>query len=194
MRGSLSNEPQEYFKRAIIIPIRLTPKRPRDGRRPSRWVVTSSVAVDAFIVSLYNLIVVRLLILRYLCIQEAEIPRTNFDHEIAEGLRLGLPGASSIVDKSIPTFSRGELPHFAGINTFLKAPYLEDASQVGKYDVAVVGVPFDGGCTYRAGTRFGPQGIRRISALYTPYNYEKGIDLREQMVCSLLLMIMLLIC
>ena len=114
--------------------------------------------------------------------QEADIPRTNFDHEIAEGLRLGLPGASSIVDKTIPTFSRGELPHFAGINTFLKAPYLEDATQVGKYDVAVVGVPFDGGCTYRAGTRFGPQGIRRISALYTPYNYEKGIDLREQMV------------
>ena len=97
-------------------------------------------------------------------------------------MRLGLPGASSIVDKTIPTFSRGELPHFAGINTFLKAPYLEDATQVGKYDVAVVGVPFDGGCTYRAGTRFGPQGIRRISALYTPYNYEKGIDLREQMV------------
>lgn len=97
-------------------------------------------------------------------------------------MRLGLPGASSIVDKTIPTFSRGELPHFAGINTFLKAPYLEDANQVGKYDAAVVGVPFDGGCTYRAGTRFGPQGIRRISALYTPYNYEKGIDLREQMV------------
>lgn len=126
-----------------------------------------------------------------ICLQEAEIPRTNFDHEIAEGLRLGLPGASSIVDKSIPTFSRGELPHFAGINTFLKAPYLEDATQVGKYDVAVVGVPFDGGCTYRAGTRFGPQGIRRISALYTPYNYEKGIDLREQMVCFVLLMLLL---
>jgi agmatinase len=25
------------------------------------------------------------------------------------------------------------------------------------------------------------KGIRRISALYTPYNYEMGIDLREQM-------------
>ena len=95
---------------------------------------------------------------------------------------MGLPGASSIVDKTIPTFSRGELPHFAGINTFLKAPYIEDANLVGNYDCAVVGVPFDGGCTYRSGTRFGPQGIRRISALYTPYNYEKGIDLREQMV------------
>jgi agmatinase len=96
-------------------------------------------------------------------------------------LTLGLPGASSIEDKTIPTFSRGELPHFAGINTFLKAPYLEDVNLVGNYDAAVVGVPFDGGCTYRSGTRFGPQGIRRISALYTPYNYEKGIDLREQM-------------
>ncbi len=49
------------------------------------------------------------------------------------------------------------------------------------FDATVIGVPFDGGCTYRAGTRFGPQGIRRISALYTPYNYEMGIDLREQM-------------
>lgn len=97
-------------------------------------------------------------------------------------MELGLPGASSIDDKTIPTFSRGELPHFAGINTFLKAPYIEDARKVGMYDCAVVGVPFDGGCTYRPGARFGPQGIRRISALYTPYNYEKGIDLREQMV------------
>jgi agmatinase len=94
---------------------------------------------------------------------------------------MGLPGASSIDDKTIPTFSRGELPHFAGINTFLKAPYEEDIRNVGNYDATVIGVPFDGGCTYRSGTRFGPQGIRRISALYTPYNYEKGIDLREQM-------------
>jgi agmatinase len=103
------------------------------------------------------------------------------DRETAHNLQMGLPGASSIQDKTIPTFSRGELPHFAGINTFLKAPYIEDARLVGNFDATVVGVPFDGGCTYRAGTRFGPQGIRRISALYTPYNYEKGIDLREQM-------------
>ena len=96
-------------------------------------------------------------------------------------LKLGLQGSSSINDKTIPTFSRGELPHFAGINTFMKAPYCEDISEVGKYDAAVVGVPFDGGTTYRPGTRFGPQGIRRISALYTPYNYETGVDLREQM-------------
>jgi agmatinase len=96
-------------------------------------------------------------------------------------LDMGLPGADSITDKSIPTFARGELPHFAGINTFLKAPYVENVRDVGKYDAAVLGIPFDSGTTYRPGTRFGPQGIRRISALYTPYNYELGVDLREQM-------------
>ncbi len=69
----------------------------------------------------------------------------------------------------------------AGIISFLKAPFVEDVRKVGDYDVTVMGVPFDGGCTYRSGTRFGPQGIRRISALYQPYNYEMAIDLREQM-------------
>ncbi len=89
-------------------------------------------------------------------------------------LDMGLPGAESITDRDIPTFARGELPHFAGINTFMKAPYIENVRDVGKYDAAVIGIPFDSGTTYRPGTRFGPQGIRRISALYTPYNYELG--------------------
>jgi len=114
-------------------------------------------------------------------VKEASIPTTKHDEEVKRGLKIGLPGASSIEDKTIPTFSRGELPHFAGINTFMKAPFVEDIKKVGDYDATVIGVPFDGGCTYRAGTRFGPQGIRRISALYTPYNYEMGIDLREEM-------------
>jgi agmatinase len=113
--------------------------------------------------------------------REAQIPNARWKAEQERGLKLGLQGADSIQDKSIPTFSRGELPHFAGINTFMKAPYVEDVHDCGKFDVAVLGVPFDGGTTYRPGTRFGPQGIRRISALYTPYNYEIGVDLREQM-------------
>ena len=71
--------------------------------------------------------------------KEASIPLTNHEAEIQHGLKMGLPGASSIDDKTIPTFSRGELPHFAGINTFLKAPYVEDASLVGEYDATVIG-------------------------------------------------------
>ena len=105
---------------------------------------------------------------------------------MARGLELGLPAADSIVDRRIPTFSRGELPHYAGINTFLKAPYLEDARRCGEYDVAVLGVPLDAGTTYRPGTRFGPQGMRQISALYGTYSFELAVDLRETItICDL---------
>ena len=112
--------------------------------------------------------------------KERKLPLTGWQQEVDQAKRFGLEAAESIVDRNISTFSRGELPHFAGINTFMKAPYLEDVNQVGNYDVAIVGVPHDCGTTYRPGTRFVPQGIRRISALYTPYNYEMGVDLREQ--------------
>ena len=112
--------------------------------------------------------------------KEQRLPLTGWQQEVDQAKRLGLEAAHSIVDRNISTFSRGELPHYAGINTFMKAPYLEDVNRVGEFDVAVVGIPHDCGTTYRPGTRFGPQGIRRISALYTPYNYEMGVDLREQ--------------
>ncbi len=118
---------------------------------------------------------------------EAVIPTTQWEGECQRAKELGLEPADSIEDKrEISCFQRGELPHWSGINTFLKAPYLEDVRKVGEYDVAIVGAPFDIGTTYRSGTRFGPQGIRRISSLYTPYSFELGIDLREQLkICDL---------
>ena len=114
-------------------------------------------------------------------LKEADLPADGWRKEQQWAVRVGLAAADSIEDRSISTFARGELPHYAGINTFMKAPYVEDVRDVGNYDAAVLGVPFDGGTTYRPGARFGPQGMRRISALYTPYNYEMGVDLREQM-------------
>jgi len=117
--------------------------------------------------------------------KESKLPLKGWETEVARAKEYGLEGAKSIVDRNISTFSRGELPHFAGINTFMKAPYVENVNEVGSYDVAIVGVPHDSGTTYRPGTRFGPQGIRKISALYTPYNYEMGVDLREQIsICD----------
>jgi len=117
--------------------------------------------------------------------KESKLPLKGLEKEVARAKEYGLEGAKSIVDRNISTFSRGELPHFAGINTFMKAPYVENVNEVGNYDVAIVGVPHDSGTTYRPGTRFGPQGIRKISALYTPYNYEMGVDLREQIsICD----------
>ena len=118
--------------------------------------------------------------------KEKSIPDLKAREEVERSLEYGLQGAGSIGDKTISCFSRGELPHYAGINTFLKSPFLEDVNQVGDYDVAFMGVPFDIGTTYRSGTRFGPEAIRRISSLYTPYNYEMGVDLRESLnMCDL---------
>jgi len=60
-----------------------------------------------------------------------------------------------------------EYPRFAGVPTFMRLPHIPDASRL---DVALIGVPYDGGTTYRSGPRFGPRHIREQSALIRPYN------------------------
>ena len=113
---------------------------------------------------------------------EAQLPTRRWQEEVDRGLAYGLQGADSITDRNIPTFARGEIPHFAGERgTFLKCPYVEDVNQVGDAEVAIFGAPLDAGTTYRPGTRFGPQGIRRATNLFGTYNYEMGVDLREQL-------------
>jgi agmatinase len=59
------------------------------------------------------------------------------------------------------------VPRYAGLTTFARLPRLEDVTD---YDVAVVGVPWDNGVTYRPGARFGPSSIRQASRLLRPYN------------------------
>ena len=58
-------------------------------------------------------------------------------------------------------------PRFAGIPTFMRLPHIPDARRL---DVALIGVPYDGGTTYRPGPRFGPRHIREQSAIIRPYN------------------------
>jgi agmatinase len=60
-----------------------------------------------------------------------------------------------------------EVPRFAGPGTFARLPTIE---QVPRADLAVVGVPFDSGVTYRPGARFGPAHVRQSSRLLRPYN------------------------
>lgn len=111
----------------------------------------------------------------------ADIPDHKQREEVKRTLELGLEAAPSVQDRTISTFSRGHQPAFAGINTFLKAPFVEDIHQVGRHQVAVVGAPFDMGTTYRPGARFGPQAIRRISALYDSYSVDMAVDLQEEL-------------
>jgi agmatinase len=113
---------------------------------------------------------------------EADLPTRRLSDEIERGLATGLDAAPSIADRTISTFVRGELPHFAGeTGTFLKCPFLDDVHQLGDAEVAIFGAPLDAGTTYRPGTRFGPQGIRRATSLFATYSYEYGVDLREQL-------------
>jgi agmatinase len=111
----------------------------------------------------------------------ADIPDRKQREAVERGLELGLEAAPSVNDRTISTFARGHQPAFAGINTFRKVSYLEDVHEVSKHEVAVMGAPFDMGTTYRAGCRFGPQAIRRISALYDSYSVDMAVDLEEEL-------------
>jgi agmatinase len=68
------------------------------------------------------------------------------------------------------------MPRFAGVRTFMRAPHTTDLAGV---DAAVYGIPFDTATTYRAGTRFGPEGIRSASALLRPYNPALEVNVVE---------------
>jgi agmatinase len=60
-----------------------------------------------------------------------------------------------------------KVPRFAGPATFARLPSLEET---GRCDVAIVGIPFDSGVTYRPGARFGPSAIRQGSRLLRGYH------------------------
>ena len=60
-----------------------------------------------------------------------------------------------------------KVPRFSGLATFARLP---TADQVERWDIGVVGVPFDGGTSYRPGARFGPAAVRQGSRLLRPYN------------------------
>ena len=51
------------------------------------------------------------------------------------------------------------LPRYAGIPTFMRCPYQEDLSDL---DIALIGIPFDGGVTNRTGARHGPRNTQPI--------------------------------
>ncbi|MFM7029687.1 MAG: agmatinase [Micrococcales bacterium] len=59
------------------------------------------------------------------------------------------------------------VPRFAGLGTFARLPRLDEVESA---DIAVVGIPFDAGTSFRPGARFAPSHIRESSRLLRPYN------------------------
>ncbi len=58
-------------------------------------------------------------------------------------------------------------PRFAGPPTFALLPRRDEVTRC---DVAVVGIPFDSGTSYRPGARFGPAAVRQGSRLLRPWH------------------------
>ncbi|CAB3393264.1 Guanidinopropionase [Kyrpidia spormannii] len=73
--------------------------------------------------------------------------------------------------------SEKEIPRFCSWNTFMKLP-AGSPRRLGDC-IGVFGVPFDGGTSYRAGARFGPQAVREASATLYPYHRHHHIHLLE---------------
>jgi agmatinase len=65
-----------------------------------------------------------------------------------------------------PAFG-ADLQPFMGIPSFMRLPATRNLTGV---DVAVMGVPFDSGVSYRSGTRFGPRKIREASLTLWGHN------------------------
>src|SRR3954451_13094630 len=71
-------------------------------------------------------------------------------------------------------------PRFTGPATFARLPQVSTTDDV---DLAIVGVPFDTGVTYRVGGRFGPNAVRAASVMLRPYNPNLAVSPFEVLSC-----------
>ena len=70
-----------------------------------------------------------------------------------------------------PAFG-ADLQPFMGIPSFMRLPVTRELKDV---DVAIMGVPFDSGTSYRTGTRFGPRKIRETSLMIWGHNTKLNV-------------------
>ncbi len=71
-----------------------------------------------------------------------------------------------------------EFPRFSAIKTFFRLP-IADISE--KFDVALFGIPYDGGVSYRPGARFAPTQIRDASSLGRGFHMTRAFSLFEKL-------------
>ncbi|BBZ60217.1 agmatinase [Mycolicibacterium monacense] len=77
------------------------------------------------------------------------------------------------MDTPIGPVDATKVPRFAGPATFARLPRIDEVTRT---DVAVVGVPFDSGVSYRPGARFGPAHIRASSKLLRTYHPRLDVE------------------
>jgi guanidinopropionase len=87
-------------------------------------------------------------------------------------------GNINAVDASyFQPLSAFDLPRYAGLATFMRLPFLKlEDPAIAEVDIAIVGVPWDGGTTNRPGTRHGPRQLRDLSTMIRPVHPATGIN------------------
>jgi guanidinopropionase len=71
-----------------------------------------------------------------------------------------------------------EFPRFSQIKTFFRLPWADITDD---FDVALLGLPFDGGVSYRPGARFAPTRVREMSSLGRGYHWSRDIKIFEKL-------------
>ncbi|KQZ48476.1 agmatinase [Rhizobium sp. Root149] len=78
-----------------------------------------------------------------------------------------------MTDKFHQPVDAAQVPRFAGHATFMRLPAVADAEGL---DIALVGIPWDGGTTNRAGARHGPREVRNYSSLMRSAHHMFGTE------------------
>ncbi len=76
-----------------------------------------------------------------------------------------------------------EVPRFAGVATFMRLPHVVPGD-AGNVDIGLIGVPWDGGTSNRAGPRHGPRQMRDQSTMIRHRHHALGFSPFELANCA----------
>jgi guanidinopropionase len=71
-----------------------------------------------------------------------------------------------------------EFPRFSAIKTFFRLPHVPISE---KFDVALLGIPYDGAVSYRPGARFAPSSVRECSSLGRGFHWSRDINIFQKL-------------
>jgi guanidinopropionase len=74
-----------------------------------------------------------------------------------------------------------EFPRFSAIKTFFRLPHVGTDAD---FQVGLVGVPYDGGVSYRPGARFAPSAVREASSLGRGFSWSRSVNVFEKLKCA----------
>ena len=88
-------------------------------------------------------------------------------------------------DKFFLPVSGLAMPRFAGLATLMRLPFVDfNHEAFAQVDIGLIGIPWDGGTTNRAGARHGPRQVRDLSTMIRNINRASGINPFETCNCA----------